>query len=265
MNPDDPHGIENEPHLSERRFEMDTSEAEVAAELHMERQASTESDAVEHTVWSEPTVDPALAGEPGEDQLTYRGWLTKNIEQTSWATSLTVMFAVGLAAGPWSVISAIYSSSTTGSIFSLLMVTVFGPVAEEVAKVAMALWVVEKRPFWFKALWQIFVCAACGGLAFAAIENLLYIYVYVPEHTPEFVQFRWTVCVFLHVSCSLVAAVGLARVWDNAIRNLHPPKLALGVPWFTIAMVGHGLYNLVVVIASALGWLDLGVPEPTAE
>ncbi len=274
MTPDDPHGIEHEPHLSPGPFSgdptaADPSEAKASELFRRELAKSTEADAVEHTVWSEPALAAELAGNPDEHQLTYRGWLTKNIAETTWSQSLVAMFLVALAAGPWAVLGAFYvgsySGNLSGNLFSILMFTVFGPVAEEVAKVAAALWVVEKRPYLFRSLWQVFLCAACGGLAFAAIENLLYIYVYVPKHTAEFVHFRWTVCVFLHVSCSLVAGVGLARIWDNAIRNLHPPRLAMGVPWFVIAMVGHGLYNLTVTVASAAGWLDLGMPQPTAE
>lgn len=262
---DDPHGIENEPHLAPKRFKLDTSEAKVAAELRREKATATEADDVEHTVWSEPTLDTNLAGTPDEAQLTYEGWLTKNIQQTSLSASLWVMVLVALAGGPWSIMSAMYVGTTGASVFGILMYTVFGPVSEEIAKVAAALWVIEKRPFYFKSIWQIFLCAGCAGFVFAAIENVIYMYVYVPDHTPEFVKFRWTVCVFLHVSCSLVAAVGLARIWDNAMRNLHPPRLALGVPWFTIAMVGHGLYNFSVIIAGMAGWLDLGTPSPAGQ
>ncbi len=270
MTPNDPHGIENEPHLSSANFSEDPSEAKAAQQIRREQANATEVDAVEHTVWSEPTLAAELVvGKPDEQQVTYRGWLTKKIAETTWSQSFAAMLVVALAAGPWAVIGALYvgtvSGNQTGNLLSILAYTVFGPVTEEVAKVAAALWVVEKRPYLFRSLWQIFLCAACGGLAFAAIENLLYIYVYLPKHTPEFVHFRWTVCVFLHVSCSLVAGVGLARIWDNAIRNLHPPRLAMGVPWFVIAMVGHGLYNLTVIIASTMGWLDLGMPEPTAK
>ena len=261
---DDQHDIENEPHLAPKQFQLDEKEAKAAKRVRQEAVRSTEADAIEHTVWTEPTLSPELVGEPGDDQLTYRGWLVKNIAKTTWPESIIVMFWVALAGGPWSVLSALYVGSLGGSVFSLLMITVFGPVSEEIAKVAAALWVVEKRPFWFKSIWQLFVCAGCSGLAFAAIENVIYMYVYVPDHTEEFVKFRWTVCVFLHISCSLVAAVGLARIWDNAVRNLHPPKLALGVPWFTIAMVGHGLYNASMVLASAMGWIDLGMPEPSS-
>jgi len=257
--------IENEPHLQQRYFEPDPTEEKTNRRLRREHERATDADAVEHTVWSEPALSADLAGQPDAEQVTYARWLATKIQQTTWLESLSAMMLVALAAGPWAVVSALSLGGASGSIFAILMYTVFGPVTEEVVKVATALWVVEKRPYWFRSLWQIFFCAACGGLAFAAIENLLYIYVYVPDHSPEFVQFRWTVCVFLHVSCSLVAGVGLARIWDNAIRNLHPPRLAMGVPWFVIAMVGHGLYNLTVIIASAMGWLDLNLPVPEVE
>ena len=84
----------------------------------------------------------------------------------------------------------------------------------------------RKAPLPVQTVPQILFCAACGGFAFAGIENLIYLYVYVPEHTLAFLKFRWTVCVGLHVACSLVAGVGLARIWDNAIRNRQRPKLA---------------------------------------
>jgi hypothetical protein len=54
--------------------------------------------------------------------------------------------------------------------------------------------------------------------------------------------------------------LGLVRIWDNAIRNQHRPQLALGVPWLVIAMVGHGLYNFLALLAQTTGWLDLGMP-----
>lgn len=259
--PEDNHDIQREPHLRPPQFIGDPSEKKAAELLAGEGLRSTDSDRVEHTVWSEPALSPELAGEPGADQLTYQGWLTENIERTTWSHSLGVTLLVALAAGPWGVLAAI--AGTRGSSFSILMFTVFGPVAEEVTKVAAALWVVEKKPFLFQSFGQIMICAACGGLAFAAIENLLYIYVYVPDHSPEFVEFRWTVCVALHVVCSSIAGLGLVRIWGRTIEQHTPPQLSLGVPWFVVAMIIHGAYNLTVTLASAAGWLDLGMPSPS--
>lgn len=256
-------GVENEPQFKTQEFASDSSEENAARLLARERMRETEADEVEHTVWSEPALSPQLAGQPGDEQLTYQRWLTRNISETTWVRSYGVVLLVALAAGPWGILGAVASAGANS--WALLMVVVFGPVAEEVAKVAAALWVVEKRPYLFRSQGQILLCAACGGLAFAAIENVLYTNVYFPKHTPEFVAFRWTVCVGLHVSCSLVAGLGLVRIWDNAIRNQHPPRLALGVPWLVIAMVGHGLYNLLSLLAQSVGWLDLGMSNSASQ
>ncbi len=253
-------GIENEPHLQGQGFSGDPTEEKAAQKLAHEQSNATDADHVEHTVWSEPALSPLLVGQPSEEQLTYQRWMASNIRKTTWAKSWWITLLVILAAGPWGILGAIASLGT--SSFAVLLVIVIGPVTEEVTKVAAALWVIEKRPFLFRSIGQILLCAACGGLAFAAIENLVYTNFYFPEHTPEFVAFRWTVCVGLHVTCSFVAGVGLARIWDNAIRNQHRPRLALGVPWLVIAMVGHGLYNLSVTLAQTAGWLDLGMPDP---
>lgn len=261
--PNRQHGIENEPHLQDQGFARDPTEEKAARQLDRERTKATDADHVEHTVWSEPALSPQLAGKPGDEQLTYQRWLVKNIGETTWAKSWWITLLVALAAGPWGILGAIGSSGA--SSFAVLLVTVFGPVAEEVAKVAAAMWVIEKRPFLFRSIGQILLCATCGGFAFAAIENLVYTNIYFPKHTSEFVAYRWSVCVGLHVTCSFVAGVGLVRIWDNAIRNQHPPRLALGVPWLVIAMVGHGLYNLSVTIAQAAGWLDLGMPAPSPQ
>jgi hypothetical protein len=252
-------GIENEPHLQVPGFTGDPTEEKAARLLGIEQSQATDTDRVEHTVWSEPALSPQLVGQPGEDQLTYERWLEKSIRETDWAKSCWVTLLIALAAGPWGILGAIFSAGA--SPFVVVMVSVFGPVTEEVIKVAVALWVVEKRPYLFLSSGQILLCAACGGFAFAAIENLVYINIYFPKHTPEFVAFRWTACVALHVSCSLLAGVGLVRIWNDAIDNRHPPRLTLGVRWFVTAMVVHGLYNLLATFAESAGWLDFGMSD----
>ena len=252
------HGIENEPHLQSSSFENDPSEARADRVLHRDRLRESDADQVEHNVWEEPALSADLIDSPGEDQLTYPRWLEARIQKTTFLESMAVTLLVALSAGPWGILgafwTAIYGIGWQG--VGLLAVVVFGPVTEEVVKISAAWWVVEKRPYLFQSIPQILFCAACGGAAFAAIENLVYMYVYVPDHSLAFVVFRWTVCIGLHVCCSLVAGLGLARVWDNAIRNRHRPKTALGIPWLVMAITGHGLYNLSITIASLAGWLD---------
>jgi len=256
--PDQPYDSPRQPRHGLPQFQGDPSEQKAAELLARERASATPDDAVEHTVWSEPALSVDLAGTPGADQLTYPSWLAENIRQTTALKSWWITLLVALAAGPWGVVSAMAGSG--GSSFSVLMIAVFGPVAEEIAKVAAALWIVEKRPFFFRSFGQILICAACGGLAFSAIENLIYTNVYFPDHTRAFFQFRWTICVALHMGCSSIAGIGLVRIWMTTMRELSPPRMALGVPWFITAMVIHGIYNLSTMFASAAGWLDLGMP-----
>lgn len=256
--PRNEHGVENEPHLQSSNFESDPSEALADQVLNRDRTRESDADQVEHNVWEEPSLSPDLVDAPGEGQLTYPRWLEAQIQKTTFLESIEVTLLVALAAGPWGVLGAFWTAiyGTGWQAVGLLAVVVFGPVSEEVVKISAAWWVVEKRPYLFKSIPQILFCAGCGGAAFAAIENCIYIYVYNPDHSVNFVLFRWTVCVGLHVSCSLVAGLGLARVWDNAIRNRHRPKTAMGIPWLVVAITGHGLYNLSVSIATMAGWLD---------
>jgi hypothetical protein len=251
--------IENEPHLMPNWVAVDESEARADRVLARDRLRETEHDVVDHGVWDEPALSADLAGEADAAQVTYSRWLAKHIAATSWTKSWLLTFAVAAVAGPFAVFGTLFRAPEQGieSAVALIAITVIAPVTEEIMKVAAALWVVEKRPYWFKSIGQILLCAIAGGVLFGVIENLLYLYVYLPDAGPSLARWRWTVCVGLHMNCSFIAGVGLARIWHNCIREQHRPILGLGMPWFFIAMVGHGLYNFSVTVFEALGWLEL--------
>jgi hypothetical protein len=253
--PDFDPSIEYEPQFRERPFIPDPGDApEAGLNTYVDRSSAIE---VEHSVWDEPTLAADLAGAPGPEQVTYARWLDDKIAATSYAKTLAVTAALVIIAGPLGVFGALFggeggSLSTAG----LVAVCIFGPITEEVAKIAGTLWVVEKRPYLFKSMWQILVAAAAGGLFFGVIENLIYLNVYIPDAPPELARWRWRVCTGLHLNCSFVAGVGLVRIWDHALRNRVPPQLGRGMPYFATAMLGHGLYNLTVSLAEMFGWLD---------
>lgn len=247
--------IDQEPHLRPATEEVFAEKMPIEAPLTVDPKA----EGVEHTVWDEPTH---LANEAAEaapkGEITYERWVEAGIQRTTWIETWSITLVLVLAAGPWGIVGAIVSSMSAHGIGwgGLLSAVVLAPVTEEITKVAALLWVVEKRPYWFKSLWQILICAVAGGMLFATIENLIYIYVYVPDGNEAFQRWRWTVCTGLHVNCSFLAGIGLIRIWDNAIRNRCRPELALGMPFFAMAMVGHGLYNLTVSLAEMYGWLS---------
>lgn len=262
--------IQNEPHLrgnSLDKLDSETVESNpyLTPEKHLRNPLETplnvdpNVEGVDHTVWDEPThLSNPESVEAPEGEITFARWLEAGIQNTSWIESLSITLMLIFAAGPWGIIGAIISGSSASGAFSwagVLSAGVLAPVTEEITKVAALLWVVEKRPYWFKSLWQILIAAIAGGAMFAVIENLIYINFYVPNGNADFRSWRWTVCTGLHVNCSFLAGVGLVRIWDNAIRNRARPELALGMPFFAMAMIGHGLYNFGVTFAEALGWL----------
>ena len=137
-----------------------------------------------------------------------------------------------------------------GSAFQLLTVMLFGPVAEEVMKAAVPLYIVEKRPYLFRSRLQMVLCAVGSGLAFAVIENLMYLRVYVSEPSALLIQWRWTVCVVLHVGCTVIYSMGLMRVWGDTWTRRARPRIELAAPYAFTAMVVHGGYNALVVVLS---------------
>jgi len=239
--------ISGEPHLRGGGFRPDPSEARADRTLRKARgKRDPEEEAVEHGVWDEPGISPVLAGAPLPGQLTYRAWLEKRWGEVSPARSWGVTLAIALAAGPWAILGALYGSGQT--VFSILAIVLFGPVVEEVMKVAAATYIVERKPYLFTHPAQIAICALAAGLAFASVENVLYLHVYIPDPPSWLTRWRWTVCVVLHTGCTFIAGLGLMRIWRDTWRRRARPRLSLGFPYLVAAMVIHGTYNGFAVI-----------------
>ena len=97
---------------------------------------------------------------------------------------------------------------------------------------------------------QIVICALAGGLVFAVIENFLYLHVAIKNPPEWLIYWRWTVCVALHTGCSLIAGLGLMRIWADTTVNRVRPRLSLGSPLLLTAVIIHGCYNGFAVILS---------------
>jgi len=199
-----------------------------------------------HSVFEEPHMRSR-----GDAARRYGAWLDEGFSTTPARARWRVALLLALSAGPWAVVAALWSGS--GAIGGAFAVVVFGPLAEEVAKVAAVLWAVERRPFWFASRGAIVGIGAMAGLAFAAIENLLYLEVYIPDPSPGIVLWRWTVCVALHVGCAVIASLGVARVWRRAVSNRARPELTPALGFIVAAAVIHGAYNAAALTYAALG------------
>ena len=238
--------VHAEPHLRGDEPPLSPAPAPrgVPARSGGEGAASVEPDA---SVWDEPVLSQELAGAVPAEAMTYVRWCAEARARTSVARTWLVTVAVALLAGPWAVLGAFLSGQ--GGFGAVILVAVLGPCAEEVLKVSAPLCVVERWPFLFRYRVQIMLCAVLSGLVFAAIENVLYLYVYVPNPMPWLVLWRWTVCVALHTGCSLIAGLGVMRMWNVATARRTRPKASLALPALVAAIVLHGLYN-----ATALVW-----------
>jgi len=263
--------IEHEPHLRDALHQADPSELTAAQCLADEARRYGLDQAVEHTVWDEPALADELAQPLHDRRLTYAEWLDWRIATTPSVRTWWVTLGVVLAAGPWGVVGALFGALFSGigsGGWSLIAVSVIAPVTEEMMKIAVALWVVEKRPYLFRMPIQIVLAALAGGLAFACIENWMYIHVGahsgpqvldIDQATAisiNWVLWRWTVCTGLHATCSFLAGLGVARMWSRAMAQRTRPDIAHAAPWIIAAMVCHGLYNGVVTIAEMSGWLQ---------
>jgi RsiW-degrading membrane proteinase PrsW (M82 family) len=234
MSQDEDHSIENEPHLQKNGAGM--------------ADALSETSRVEHTVWDEPALNPAARDQMPSDAITYARWLERKIEERSELFISMTPILVALVAGPLAILGTLFNGSS--SYLGVLNLTVFGPATEEIMKVAGLLWIVEKQPFRFTSRLQILLCACAGGLAFGVIENLIYLNIYIENPPDSLVYWRWTVCTALHGGCSIVAGLGIMRVWKITMVKREKPRLAHATPYLVTAFVLHAAYNSFCLLLS---------------
>jgi hypothetical protein len=233
--------VEHEPHLAPLPPPLNVQKEVPTGSIETDRGA-----AAFNSVWEEPALSPELASGPPPTELTYARWLDEQTARTSAHLRWLVAGLLALIAGPWAVIGAFWGSGQ--SVFSALVLVTIAPTVEELMKASAALYVAEKRPYLFGHPAQIVLCGVCAGLSFAAIENLIYLYIYIPHATPQLWVWRWTVCVALHTTCSGIASVGVWRVWRDAVLRRSLPRTSLASPWLTAAIILHGLYNAFALI-----------------
>jgi len=238
----------DEPQFRDGGFAADPKDDSLAHDLP----AGDAALSVGQGAWDEPSLSGELAGERPDHVQTYSQWLAAGVKRISTVESWGITLAIALGSGLWSVVGAILSQVQGGSALGLLVVVVFGPLAEEMLKASAALITIEKWPYVFRSPVQIVFCCVAAGLGFAALENLLYLQLYIDNPSTFIMAWRWTVCVALHVGCSTVASLGLVRIWRETMRSGTPPKVSLGTTYFITAASVHGAYNFLAVISYAV-------------
>lgn len=186
------------------------------------------------------------------DRAGYAHWLASRMAATSTTKSWLIVLAVAFLSGLWSVLGAFWHANT-GTGGSFFAVSVWGPVVEEVMKIALIAVIIERAPYLFTNRLQILVAAVGAGLMFSIIENFLYLFVYIPDPPAWLVAWRWTVCVALHVGCTLVAGMGAAKVWQTQVTEMRRVAVPVDMRYLVAAILIHGLYNGIVTIAEMSG------------
>lgn len=233
----DPHSVWAEPHLLGERKELPAAASAAAG-------ARDDLNRAQNSVFSEP----ALAGE--HSHVLYEETLKRKRSETSVWTAVATVCLAGLLAGTFSIIGVIFSGSL--GLPAMAYFAVAGPVIEEILKISGIVYLLERRPGSLTASWQLPLGAAVSALIFASIENVLYTKFYMRGLTPEALAslstFRWTVCTALHVGCTLVATMGLQRVWRDTVLRGRPVNLTGANTYLAAAIVIHGLYNIAMYL-----------------
>lgn len=235
------HSVFDEPWMNPRaRVPTGEYESQLSA-------SNATGEEAERSVWDEPGVSSQLAGELPAEAVTWIRWYNDQVALRTpmlpWLVTLGIAAGAGLLAIPGALFF------TPNSFFAAVFA---GPLTEEILKIALAIWVVEKRPWLFSSSAQILFCGVCAGLGFSFVENLIYLFVYIPNPSVEIALWRWTVCVALHVGCSTIAAAGVARIWNQFQIEQRMPQLIDGSRLITAAIVIHGTYNFLAMFAFQL-------------
>ena len=190
----------------------------------------------------------STAFEPGVgegDSPEYREMVRR--EQSRYPDSVLPVLSVlsGIVGGLFAV-PAIFLNGI-GSLFGFIMLVFLGPFAEESLKQSGTIFQLEKMPGSLRFDWQFFLTGMVGGAVFSVLENLIYEYIYLAKFPSDklaaVMAFRWTVCMALHVLCTVISWMGLRRVWRESLEKGRPCRIADAFPWFAAATFVHGLYN----------------------
>ena len=180
--------------------------------------------------------------------LSYAEYVNDRWRRTPCSTQWLSVSGCALIAGPAAIAVTFFEflimrRAPGLDVTGILVITVFGPVVEEVAKIVCMLWLVERRPWLIPGRAAILAVGLAGGLSFGAIENLLYIHIYAPDAGEALAAYRWAVTFPAHGLWSLIAAFGVLRMWRQVFEEGRPADVSTAFPWIAAAIILHGLYN----------------------
>lgn len=258
MKPSKDPSVNHEPHLGKLPPSKPTPGVEQPEGLNIPAPqfSSTAQDHVDYSVWDEPALGD-LAGKPKPGDLTYENWLSVRVDSWSQGNAWAATLVIGVLSGLWALGAAMFGGYTLAGeanvgVFGFLVVCGFAPLAQEICKVAIPLWVVEKRPYYFTGWFQIFLCSIMSATIFVAVNNAVSLF-FIPPESRFGLMFFWSAYLLMHVICSALAAFGIERIWHSTMSTMRPPKMELGYPWFMSAFLVHAAFATGLFLYRVLG------------
>lgn len=249
MKPSRDPNIQYEPHLQKRIYDAQPDEAPFGMNVRARPLSGEKIDDVEHTVWDEPALSE-LGGKPPLEGLTYRKWLAENMSQWSQGKAWSVTLVVALLIAPsWAMITTVIGWVFSGGQYQHLHALGAQPLLEEICKIAVPLWIVEKRPYFFTGWFQIFFCALGSAALFAAMFlPLIWLGLSDFPNAPIVIFLYF----LMHGVTGTLASIGLEKVWRRAIFLKERPQLTDGAVWFMSAYLVHLVWAVAFFIFQTL-------------
>lgn len=163
--------------------------------------------------------------------------------------------AAGLAVmgGLVGIVGAVIEESKA---FPLIAPFIAAPIVEEALKPTGLYLILGKFQNLLRSQIYTAYLSALAGLSFAVVENIVYLYIYFPEHTRSLVIYRFTVNVFVHSLSSFIFGFGINQKLIASVRG-EVPFLTGSKKFFVAAILIHAFYNIGVFIAQMAGFLKL--------
>ena len=163
-----------------------------------------------------------------------------------------VAIAMALVGGLLGILGAVVQEAQAGGV---LVVFVGAPIIEEALKPAGIYILLTKWPQALRGQMHTASLTALSGLCFGLIESVVYVTLYYPEGGGNFVLFRFTVPVAMHVIASFLVGLGLSRgLIDWAAGRGRLPKATRN--YYVVGALIHAVYNTSAVVLSLSGVID---------
>lgn len=138
----------------------------------------------------------------------------------------------------------------------LLLAFVGAPIIEEIVKPVGVYYLAARRPWLLRNRLYTAFLAAIAGLVFGVVESLMYVHVYVREHSEAYVVYRFSVTLAVHMAASFIVGLGIGPRLLVALRG--ETQFFRGGTLFYVAGISlHACYNIVAVVLSATGVLEI--------